>query len=113
MPKGKQKFVNIDNLEKEEIAVSFSAEYTEVPENRNFRRCEIPFIEDSTEAFPGNHLIFINGIHAAIAELNTGLGNDLIHSNHLKFRGGQFHNALAHITSRAVVTPILKYHNLI
>ena len=125
MPKEKQKFVNIDNLEKENIVESFAEQYKEVLDNQNSQRCEISIIERSSQTFAGNHLLFINGIQAAIAKLNAGLGHDLIHSNHLKFSGGLFRNVLARLFSsllrhsfiphemlRGVITPVLKDHKL-
>ena len=41
MPKEKEKFVNIDNLEKENIAESSAAQYKEVLDNQNSQTCEI------------------------------------------------------------------------
>ena len=49
--KEKQKFVNIDNLETENIAECFAAQYKEVLDNQNSQKCEIPIIERSTETY--------------------------------------------------------------
>ena len=75
--------------------------------------------------FVDNHLLFINGIPAAIAKLNAGLGQSLIHSNHLKFSGGLFRKVFGRLFSSllkhsfdpykmlcGVLTPVLKDHKL-
>ena len=103
----------------------FAAQYKEVLDNQNSQRCELPILERSTETFAGNHLLFVNGIQAAIAKLNAGLVHDLIHSNHLKFSGGLFQKVLARLFSyllrhsfvphemlQGVITLVLKDHEL-